>query len=126
MNPKVIVRGGLLAAAASLAVFAALPASADTGGGEISGSGTISPGLTTTSTPQSFSFSGSGNIATASVHGSIDCNVSGSSTGGETVATGQGTFSGSCTGTAGSISVTAGTYLRAGGNVQISATRAGP
>jgi hypothetical protein len=73
----------------------------------VEGSGSISPGLTLTSTPQSVTFSGTiigltvatgvlPSVGTAAGIGS--CTFSGSSTGGETQATGQGTVSGSCSG----------------------------
>jgi hypothetical protein len=96
------------------------------------GSGTISPGLTTRPTPQSFTMT-SANIASfpsimagasnngGAVAGTMTCSFSGSSTlaGGETTAAGLGTGSGSC-GTAAGIAGTSGwitcslTYIRVG------------
>jgi hypothetical protein len=88
-------------AGTSAALLAVSPASAadDVGYANITGSGTISPGLTTVSTTQSFTFSGTGALVDASSptdSGVYGCTVSGSSNGGETVVSGQGTGSGSC------------------------------
>jgi len=112
---------GVVAAGASAAVLAMGPAGAatDVAAGTISGSGTITPGLTATPQNTNFTFSGSGTVTDASNSagsGSYTCNVTGHSSIMETSAHGAGVFSGSCSGPL-SISVTNGTYVRVGASV---------
>ncbi|HEX8004145.1 MAG TPA: hypothetical protein VF519_15765 [Mycobacteriales bacterium] len=62
----------------------------------ITGSGTISPGLTAVPTPQSVSFTGTAtSVGTTAVPGSYPCSFSGTDTLGS-AAEGVGTVSGSC------------------------------
>jgi hypothetical protein len=99
-------------------------AATDVAAGTIAGSGTISPGLTTTPTFDSFTFSGSGTVQDPSDpagSGAYTCSVSGNSTIAETAAHGAGTFSGSCSGPL-SIAVTTGTYVRVGASVTAEGT----
>jgi hypothetical protein len=91
----------------------AIPAHALAGtvAGEFEGSGTISPGLTTTPTSQSWSLSGTlawaGSVDTGLGAGTASCSFGGGSTSPESVATGTVTMSGSCSGgTVGSFSCT--------------------
>lgn len=120
MHKKIAIGIGTAAAALSALTFAVTPAYADAGSATIQGAGTISPGLTTTATSQTFSFSGTGPVVDAnntSLSGVYTCNVAGSSSAPETSATGAGTFSGSCTGPT-SVSVS-GNYTRDAGDVVI-------
>jgi hypothetical protein len=72
--------------------------------GAVNGGGSISPGLTLTSTPQTFTFGGTLDAVGADTNGDVftttgaTCTFSGSSNAGETLATGAGTGSGSCSG----------------------------
>jgi hypothetical protein len=116
-----------------------LPAHAAGGGAAVVvGSGTISPGLTTVPTPQTFTFS-TANLAGApsvaagvstnggAFAGTVNCSFTGNSTlaGGETSAVGEGTGSGGCSsaagvaGTSGSISCTIILYVRIGAFVDV-------
>lgn len=85
----------LLAVMLGATTFVALPANATTGFITIAGGGTISPGLTTTGSPQTFSFNGSGDAATDTYQGSFSCTVNGNDTIG-TIAQGSGAFTGNC------------------------------
>jgi hypothetical protein len=127
-----------LAMAGSAFVAGQSPAHAvGTGAGVLFGSGTISPGLTTVPTPQSFTFTTAnlGSVpsvaAGASTNGgvfagTVNCSFGGSSTlaGGETSAVGEGTGSGTCgtavglAGTSGSIACSV-LYVRVGTIVEI-------
>lgn len=112
---------GLVAAGASAALLAMGPAGAatDVAAGTIAGGGTISPGLSTSPTFQSFTFQGTGNVVDPTDpagSGTYTCSVSGTSTIAETGAHGLGTFSGSCSGPL-SIAVSNGTYVRVGASV---------
>lgn len=79
--------------------------------GVVQGGGTISPGLTTVSTPQSFTFTGT-MTGVGTFLGSCSMSASGSSIGGETILTGQGSASGTCPGgPSGSLSFD---YIRVG------------
>jgi len=127
VHKKIAIGLGTLAAAASALTFAISPAYADTGSATIQGAGTISPGLSTTPAAQSFTFSGSGPVVdanNASASGVYNCTVAGSSSGTETSATGQGSFSGTCSGpvTAG----VSGSYTRDGGAVTLNGSISGP
>jgi hypothetical protein len=123
----------LMAIAAAVAMTGQTSAYAvGAAGNVVFGSGTISPGLSTVPTPQTFTFTTSapGNLPSISFGASssglaevtvISCSFNGSSTlaGGETAAAGLGTGSGSCataTGIAGtSVSATCTlTYVRVG------------
>jgi hypothetical protein len=77
--------------------------------GFLEGSGTMSPGLTLTSTSQSWTFSGTVVGAAESGRASagvMSCSYSGGSSGGETQISGSGTMSGACSGgTVGTASV---------------------
>lgn len=118
---SVLALGGL--AVAGLTAFAAPGASA-AGAGALVGTGTISPGLTTTPTNQSFNFSGTLAYAGSPGAGAYTCNVNGSSSGPETVATGGGSASGTCSGSAGAFSFSGG-YTRAGGAVTVTGSASG-
>lgn len=91
---------GSLVVAATPASAGASTAALTEGSATIQGAGTISPGLTTTPTAQSFSFTASGPfvVANPSATGIYSCTVSGSSWSVETVAVGQGNLGGSCSG----------------------------
>lgn len=126
MHKKIAMGIGTAAAALGALTFAVSPAYADAGSATIQGAGTISPGLTTTPTSQSFSFSGSGPVIdanNASLTGVYTCNVAGASSSPETSVAGSGTFAGSCSGPT-TVSVN-GTYSRDGGEVVISGTIGG-
>jgi hypothetical protein len=85
----------------------------------IQGSGTISPGLTTTPTNQSISFTGTATVVgTHGTPGTYSCSFSGTSSIPETTANGAGTVSGSC----GPIAFSSCTYVRAGVNVAVNCT----
>jgi len=102
---------------------AALPASADTGTATITGTGTISPGLTQAGDPSnSFTFGGTGVAATTGQHDAITCTVSGNDTIGSWTQ-GAGSFSGNCNGAVtGGASSVAGTYTRTGSAVTVAGT----
>jgi hypothetical protein len=118
------VRLALAAAAAGALAFAALPASASIGAAEITGSGTISPGLVLTgSSQQTFTWSGSGVAATDTFQGAFSCNWSGNDTIGN-ITQGSGSFTGTCTFGATTESVS-GSYTRTGTVITISATMSG-
>jgi hypothetical protein len=99
-------------AVASLLTLAAPGASA-AGGGALYGTGTISPGLTTVGTYQSFTFGGTLAYAGSRGAGTYSCGVSGSSSAPETVVSGGGSARGTCTGSAGTFSFS-GSYTRVG------------
>jgi hypothetical protein len=127
VHKKIAIGIGTIAAAASALTFAVSPAYADTGSATIQGAGTIAPGLTTTPTNQSFTFSGSGPVVdanNASLSGVYNCTVSGSSSAPETSATGAGSFAGSCSGPT-TVAVN-GQYTRDGGVVVIQGGISGP
>jgi len=96
MRQATKLRLGVAAVAIGAVTFAALPANASTGFFTLSGSGTISPGLTTVSTAQTWTFAGSGVAVTDTYVGTINCTLSGNDPF-ATVTQGQGTFSGACT-----------------------------
>lgn len=92
---------GMLAVAGATALFVAGagPASATTGTLVAAGSGTISPGLTTTPTFQtSVNFTGTVVVAGAPGAGDYNCTFNGASTIAETEAVGQGSGTLTCTG----------------------------
>lgn len=127
MHKKIAIGIGTAAAALSALTFAVTPAFADAGSATIQGAGQISPGLTTTPTSQSFTFSGSGPVVdanNASLTGIYTCNVSGSSSAPETSATGAGTFAGTCSGPT-TVGVS-GNYTRDGGTVVVTGGISGP
>lgn len=120
--------GGLVAAlvgATVLILGGASPALAATASATVVGSGTISPGLTTTPTDQTFAFSGTTVVAgTSGVSGVYTCSVSGSSTVAETVVSGAGTGTGTCTKSGATIDVAV-SYLREAGSVTLSGSTSG-
>jgi len=123
MKGSTKVRLGMAAMALGTVAVAALPASASTGSASIAGTGQLSRGLTQAGDPgQTFTFGGSGALATDSAQGTINCAVSGNDTIGSW-SQGAGSFSGTCTGAA-SASV-AGNYVRTGGTVTVSGTASG-
>jgi hypothetical protein len=92
------------------------------GGMSIAGTGTVSPGLTQAGDPgQTFTFGGSGAVATTTQHDTINCNVTGNDTIGSWNQ-GSGGFSGNCTGSGGGSSSVTGTYTRIGSAVTVSIT----
>jgi hypothetical protein len=109
-----------LAAASTLVVAGQSPAGAvGVAGGTFAGAGTISPGLTTTPTFQTFTLTTSGPIGLPSTMaavttsggvaaGTINCAFSGSSTIAETIAAGIAAGAGTCSGggTIGTTSIT--------------------
>lgn len=116
-----------LALSACIGLVSQGTASASPGGFHlyVEGGGSISPGLTSTPTAQSGTFSGTvaGTIfaAPGAAIGLGSCNFSFSSTIAETAAQGQGTASGSCSGgTIGNGTISASlTYTRAGAEVTV-------
>ncbi|HZQ29223.1 MAG TPA: hypothetical protein VFA94_16115 [Acidimicrobiales bacterium] len=108
---KILARLGVFAAV--LSTVAMLVPSSAYGASQVAaggvGHGTISPGLTTTPTAQSVSFQSDvfigGGVSTDpnAATGTVNCTFNGSSTlpGGETVAQGGGSVTGSCTVAAG-------------------------
>jgi hypothetical protein len=133
---KLSLAMAVLAAIAMLGQSSAYAVGADAA--VVFGSGTISPGLTTVPTPQTFTFSTAIMPSVPSVAvgastnggafaGTINCSFSGNSTiaGGETSAAGVGTGSGSCNtgvglaGTNGAITCTTLTYIRVGALVVV-------
>jgi hypothetical protein len=126
----------LMAIAAAVAMFgqsSAYAVGADAA--VVVGSGTITPGLTTVPTAQSFTFTTANLASVPSVAvgastnggvfaGTINCSFNGSSPG-ETVATGVGAGSGTCTapagpgGTSGAVSCASLTYFRVGALVVV-------
>lgn len=126
MHKKIAIGIGTAAAALSALTFAVTPAFADVGTATIQGAGQISPGLTTTPTSQSFTFTGSGPVIdanNASLTGVYTCNVSGSSSAPETSATGAGSFAGSCSGPT-TVAVS-GNYTRDAGEVVLTGSISG-
>ena len=85
---------------------------------ELAGTGGIAPGLSTTPTPQTFFFNGSGVGSVGSQTGQFSCSVTGNDAIG-TVLNGAGSFSGSCNTPCGTVGVS-GTYNRTGGTVAAS------
>lgn len=124
----VLPGGGLLAAlvaATALILTGASPAFAATASATVVGHGMISPGLTTTPTDQTFAFGGTAVVAgTGGVSGVYTCSVDGSSSVPETVASGAGIGSGSCTKSGVAIDVSV-TYLREAGSVTLSGSASG-
>lgn len=106
------------------ALLLASPASASTGSGTVVGSGGISPGLTTTATSQTVSFNGTLVAAGTTGTGVYTCSFAGSSDIAETIAQGDGNVTGSCSGSAGSISASV-HYLRAAGDVVLTGSASG-
>jgi len=91
------VRLGLVAVVTGVAALAALPASASVGAVELTGAGTISPGLVITgSQAQTFTVNASGVAATDTFQGSISCTWNGNDTIGS-ISQGSGSFTGTCT-----------------------------
>lgn len=126
MHKKIAIGIGTAAAAISALTFAVAPAYADAGSATIQGAGTIAPGLTTTPTSQTFTFSGSGPVVdanNAANDGVYTCSVAGASSAPETSATGAGSFSGSCSGPT-TVAVS-GNYTRDGGEVVINGSISG-
>ena len=121
------IRKGVIAMSISALGITGLvlaPTASAAGTGAIVGGGSISPGLTTTPTAQSFTFTGTLVAAAVPGAGVYSCSVGGSSSGGETVATGGGSAGGGCSGSAGSFSFS-GSYTRAGGAVVVTGTASG-
>lgn len=115
-HPKALIVTTL--ALGTFGLAGASPSASASGVAALAGGGTISPGLSTTAANQSFTFSGTLAYAGSPGAGTYTCNVSGSSSGPETVATGAGSASGGCSGSAGSFSFS-GAYTRAGGAVTV-------
>jgi hypothetical protein len=118
---SVLTLGGL--AVAGLLTLAGPGASA-AGAGALVGTGTISPGLTTVPTNQTFTFGGTLAYAGSPGAGTYACGVNGFSTAPETVVSGGGNASGSCSGSAGTFTFS-GTYTRNGGAVTVNGTASG-
>ena len=94
MKAKWAVRFGVAAIALVTSVLA-VPANATVGAMAMAGSGTISPGLTATGYPNTFTFSGEGVVVADTVQGLISCSWTGEDTIG-TFTQGAGGFAGSC------------------------------
>jgi hypothetical protein len=115
-----------VAATAAVALTPTTTLAANAGVGAVVGGGSINPGLSVAAAPQTGSFGGTiaggGVVNTAPLVIEGSCNFTFSSTGaGDSLATGQGNASGSCSGTlaaAWSASATL-TYQRVGGVVVI-------
>ncbi|MDQ1698793.1 MAG: hypothetical protein QOG34_656 [Frankiaceae bacterium] len=90
------IRLGMVAAIAGAVTCFVVPASALTGEFfTLTGTGTISPGLTLTGGAQTWSFSGNGAIVHHNAIGAISCTWNGDDTIGTTTQ-GSGNFSGTC------------------------------
>lgn len=112
------IRMGLIAVVAGAAAFTAMPANAGSGDHiAIAGTGTISPGLTQTGGPQTFSFAGNGGGTAFGQSGQFSCSVNGNDTIGTTTS-GSGGFSGSCNTPCGTVGVS-GNYTRTAGVVSV-------
>lgn len=99
------IRLALAGVAACATVFVALPASAsNTDIMILSGTGTISPGLTPGGGSQTFDFAGTGIVSAFGVEGVISCAWAGTDSIGQTTAS-NGLFDGSCSTSSGSGSV---------------------
>lgn len=112
MKGRVKVRIGLLVTALGAVMLAALPAGATTGAASLTGTGTISPGLTETGGAQSFTYSGTGVIAADTSQGLLSCTWTGNDSIG-TLEQGAGSLSGSCSTPQGSATLS-GSYVRTG------------
>jgi hypothetical protein len=102
----------LVSLVAVVSAFTVGPATAATGDVALAGTGTISPGLTTTPTPQSFTFSATGDGLVGVQGGAFSCAVSGNDNIG-TLAQGAGSITGSCNTPCGTVG-TDGTFTRTG------------
>ena len=108
MRTKISLGLAAVVIALTTSALTAAPGYADTGNADIQtggwvlqGAGTLSPGLTTTPTSQTFSFSGSGAWIVGlqtSLSGVYQCNIAGASFAPETVLNGEGSINGSCSG----------------------------
>lgn len=111
---KILTRSLVAAAALAMPALITSPAeAADAGVFIISGSGTISPGLTPVPDDQSINFSGTATVI-GTQSGSYGCSFSGNDPAGSTAA-GSGTVSGGC----GPISNLTCTFVRVAGVVQV-------
>jgi hypothetical protein len=95
----------------------------------VTGQGTIAPGLTTVLTPNSYTFSGQATGLFNGIPGSCSAFFNGSSSAFDTMASGQGSFSGSCSGAdalGGSISVScSGSFTRVTTSVAVTGNCSG-
>jgi hypothetical protein len=115
------VRLGVVALVTVASAFTVAPAGASTGdSATLAGTGSISPGLTTTPTAQTFSFSGNGAGTVGGVTGQYSCSVNGNEPAGTTIQ-GSGAFNGSCNTPCGSAGVS-GNFTRTIGTVTGTAT----
>lgn len=64
----------------------------------VTGSGTLNPGIGPSAQTQNYAFGGTAVIATDTAQGVATCNFSGSSSAPESIASGGGTLSGTCSG----------------------------
>jgi hypothetical protein len=118
--------GATALGAAGIFLGAGMATANSTGGGAVVGHGTISPGLTTTPTYQTISFTGTLAAAgnPASKAGTYTCNFTGSSSIAETLQKGKGTAKGSCSGSKGTATATV-RYGRNGGVVTLNGSSTG-
>jgi hypothetical protein len=106
-----VIRAVLAGLVALATITATAPANAATGSAAMNGDGTIAPGLMLiNNAPQTFTFHGEGAIVVDGVQSTIKCDWSGNDTIG-TFAAGQGSFSGLCTDSLGTVSI-AGSFSR--------------
>lgn len=88
----------LLLATLMLALGVHTAYAASTGAAVVVGGGTLSPGISATPQTQTYAFGGNAVIVTDTVQGLATCNFGGSSSAPESILTGGGTLSGSCSG----------------------------
>jgi hypothetical protein len=115
------LRVALTGIVAGATLCAGVPANASTGGASLAGSGTISPGLPAPG--DTWTFSGTGAVATDRVQGLFSCTVNGNDSIGS-YTQGAGSFSGSCTTACGTSTVN-GSFTRVGGLITLSGTASG-
>jgi len=116
MNKTTKLRLPMAGIALGAVAVGALPASADTGWGSLTGQGTISPGLTEGGgIPQTFTWGGSGYVVVTSLGtDAITCTFSGNDVIGSWFQ-GSGSFIGKCVGaTGGGVTDISGNYVRTG------------
>lgn len=126
MNKPTRVRLAMAGTAIGAVAVAALPASADTGWGSLTGQGTISPGLTQGGDPTNhFTWGGSGYVVVTSLGTDvITCTFSGNDTIGSWSQS-AGTFTGNCVGLRGGYTTISGAYVRIGTYYSASGTAIG-
>jgi hypothetical protein len=100
------------------------PAGAAAGSAAVVGHGTISPGLTTTPTAQTISFTGTLVAAGTANSGTYACRFTGSSTIKETTQKGKGVARGTCSGSKGTATSTV-SYTRTTSAVVLAGTSTG-